>query len=118
MVHLSTIDALDPVVLTFPSASRSTVSHSNLILSEVSWYDDLDVRIEAFAATGEPRGVGVFRVVRGFTLFLADVLAQLAVGELDGGQIRVTKTGGNGLMWGLLATVAEDRVSVSLGTNP
>ncbi len=53
------------------------------------------------------------------SLFLIDVLQQLGVGELDGGQIRVTKTAGIGLMRGVLATLSDDgRVSLSLGANP
>lgn len=38
---------------------------------------------------------------------------------LDRGQIRVTKTAGNGLTWRILTNVFEDgKVSVSLGLNP
>jgi hypothetical protein len=36
IVRRSTIEALNPTVLSFPSAKRSADSHSNLILSEVS----------------------------------------------------------------------------------
>jgi virginiamycin B lyase len=119
VVRLSTIEALDPGGLVFPSATRSASAHSNLILAEVAWAADIDVRVEAFSAAGESLGSREFHVPRGRALFLADVLAQLAVIGLDSGQIRVTKTGGTGLMWGILATMHDDgRLSVSLGANP
>jgi hypothetical protein len=55
---------------------------------------------------------------RNGTLFLVDVLGQLGVAELDGGQIRVTRVGGDGLLWGLLTRVYDDgRVSASPGRN-
>jgi hypothetical protein len=64
-------------------------------------------------------GSAAFDLSTGSTLFLVDVLARLGVPSLKDGQIRVTKTGGTGLIWGLLATVSDEgRVSVSLGTNP
>jgi hypothetical protein len=122
VVRRSTIEALNPTVLAFPSANRSAGSHSNLILSEVSWVEGrtLSLLVEAYSAAGELLGSpAAFEVTTGGTLFVIDVLQQLGVSELDGGQIRVTKTGGTGLMWGLLATVYDEgRVSVSPGLNP
>jgi hypothetical protein len=106
----------------FPSAKRSADSHSNLVLSEVSWVEGrgLSILVEAYSAAGEQLGSSAaFDLSTGGALFLIDVLARLGVSEFDGGQIRVTKTGGSGLMWGLLATVFDDgRVSVSPGMNP
>lgn len=99
IVRRSTIEALDPAVLAFPSAKRSSGAHSNLILSEVSWVEGrvLSVLVEAYSAAGERLGSSAaFEVTTGGTLFLVDVLAQLGVSELDGGQIRVTKAGGTG----------------------
>jgi hypothetical protein len=121
VIRRSTIEALNPTLLAFPSAKRSADSHTNLILSEVSWVEGraLSLVVEAYSPDGERPGSSVaFEVTTGSTLFLVDVLAQLGVSELDGGQIRVTKTGGSGLMWGLLATLSDDgRVSVSPGAN-
>jgi hypothetical protein len=121
VVRFSTIEALNPTVLSFPSARRSPGAHSNLVVAEVSREEgrDLSILVEAYTTTGDRLGAAIFGVSTGTTLFLMDVLAQLGVSELDDGQIRVTKTGENGLMWGLLATVYDEgRVSVSLGTNP
>jgi hypothetical protein len=121
VIRRSTIEALNPTLLAFPSAKRSADSHTNLILSEVSWVEGraLSLVVEAYSPDGERPGSSVaFEVTTGSTLFLVDVLAQLGVSELDGGRIRVTKTGGSGLMWGLLATLSDDgRVSVSPGAN-
>ena len=79
----------------------------------------LSVRVEAYSPAGDSLGSAGFDLSNGTTLFLVDVLVQLGVSELDGGQIRVTKTGGNGLMWGLLATLTDDGgVTVSPGLNP
>lgn len=122
VVRRSTIEALNPAVLAFPSAKRSAGAHSNLILSEVSWVEGrtLSIVVEAYSPVGERLGSpAAFEVTTGGTLFLVDVLAKLGVSELDAGQIRVTKTGGSGLMWGLLATVYDEgSVSVSPGMNP
>jgi hypothetical protein len=112
---------LNPAVLSFPAARRSIDSHSNLIVAEVSREEgrELSILVEAYSSAGERLGSAAFDLSAGSTLFLVDVLAQLGVENLADGQIRVTKTGGTGLMWGLLATVYdEDRVLVSLGTNP
>jgi virginiamycin B lyase len=121
VVRYSTIEALNPLVLAFPGAERSTGSHSNLVLAELSREPgrELSIRVEAYSATGDRLGSAVFHVSTGDTLFLVDVLSQMGIGELEAGQIRVTKTGGSGLMWGLLATVSDDgRISVSPGRNP
>jgi hypothetical protein len=127
VVRYSTIQAMNPAVLAFPSARRTTDSHSNLIVADVSreMSSGLSILVEAFSAAGERLGAANLSIPpgggfsAGNTLFLVDVLAQLGVAALDGGQIRVTKTGGSGLMWGLLATLSDDgRISVSPGLNP
>jgi hypothetical protein len=121
VVRFSTIEALNPAVLSFPAARRSIDSHSNLIVAEVSREEGraLSILVEAYSAAGERLGSAAFDLSTGTTLFLVDVLAQLGVPSLEDGQIRVAKTSGTGLMWGLLATVSDEgRVSVSLGTNP
>lgn len=118
-ILLSTLADRNPSILAFPSASRGVDVHTNLVLAEVGFDDAITVRVEAFSPGGDFLGGNSFRIETGTTLFLVDVLSQLGVAELDGGQIRVTKTGGNGLMWGLLATLSDDgRVTVSPGTNP
>jgi hypothetical protein len=121
VVRFSTIEALNPSVLSFPGARRSSVTHSNLFVAEVTREDGrgLSIVVEAYSPAGDRLGSAAFDLSTGRTLFLVDVLNQLGVSALDNGQIRVTKTGGTGLMWGLLATVSDDgRISVSPGMNP
>jgi virginiamycin B lyase len=118
-IRLSTLTDRNPFVLAFPSASRGAGVHANLVVAEVGSDDEISVRVDAFSPGGELLGSNSFRIEASTTLFLVDALAQLGVSELDGGQIRVTKTGGTGLMWGLLATLTDDGgVTVSPGMNP
>ena len=122
VVRLSTLRKLNPSVLTFPGASRGgTGAHSNLVLAEVSEQGEpLEVLVEAFSADGETVGNGrSVSLSESQTTLLVDVLGLLGVSDLAGGQIRVTKTGGTGLLWGLLATVSDDgTLSTSPGMNP
>ncbi len=128
VVRFSTIRKLNPSVLTFPRATRGPGTHSNLVLAEVNAFGffpsvsqpDLNLSIQAYSASGEPVGTAlpVSLNMRG-SIELFDILSVLGVPELDGGQIRVTKVGGSGLLWGLLATSSEDgTLSTSLGINP
>lgn len=123
--RLSTILSLNPSVLAFPSATRSESAHSNLVLAEVSNTGTLSMLVEAFSASGQLVGSLPVAItadpldVDHRAVFLVDALSQLGVSQLEVGQIRVTKTGGDGVMWGLLATVYSDgRVIVSVGKNP
>ena len=115
----STLVALNPGVLAFPFRVVAAGEHSNLFVSEIGLTTDLAVRIEAFAFSGEPLGSLTRTVRAGETLLLVDALAQLGATGVSEGQIRVTKTGGGGNLWGLLTTVADDgRVSVAVGRHP
>jgi len=119
VVRMSTLEALDPSTLAFPSAIRSTEGHSNLLLAEVGGSQDIGTRIETFSAEGENLGSLDVFLGAGHSIFLIDALNRLGVSSLDRGQVRVTKTAGTGLMWGILTTVFEDgRVSVIVGANP
>lgn len=115
----STIVALNPLVLSFPGAQRSPTAHTNLFISEVGMSWDVAVLVEAYAPSGERLGQEIHFIPRGETLFLQDVLQRLGVSELPQGQIRLMRTAGNGVMWGLLATVFDDgHVSVTAGKHP
>jgi len=119
LVRRSTIEARNPSVLAFPSAVRTAGAHSNLFVSEVVLGSGITVQVEAYSAAGDQLGGQAFSLGAGETIFLMDILARLGVPELSGGQIRVTKTGGAGVMWGLLATVYDDgRISVAVGKHP
>ncbi|HKD11824.1 MAG TPA: hypothetical protein VKE50_07100 [Thermoanaerobaculia bacterium] len=121
VVRYSTIRRLNPSVLTFPSATRNVEAHTNLVLAEVSAGEgEVQVIVEAYSADGELEGRSRPMILSGAqTIVFGDVLAMLGIGDLEGGQIRVTKLSGNGLMWGLLATAYDDgRLLVSAGLNP
>jgi virginiamycin B lyase len=119
VLRVSTLESLNPSALAFPSAIRSAEGHSNLILAEVGGTRDIAARIEAFSSEGENLGSLDLSLGAGRSIFLVDVLNQLGVTFLDLGQIRVSKTAGTGLMWGILTTVFEDGgVAVTVGTNP
>jgi hypothetical protein len=114
----STLINLNPRVLSFPGAQRSAGVHTNLFISEIGLSWELAVRIEVFSPSGERLGQEVHVIPRGQTLFLQDVLPRLNVNELAEGQIRVTRTAGNGILWGLLTTMFDDgRVSVAAGKH-
>jgi hypothetical protein len=116
----STLVALNPLVLSFPDARRAAGIHTNLFVSEVGTTAGISVRIEAFSAAGDLLGTEALALAPGETLFLQDVLARMNVAEILDGQIRVTRTGGAGVLWGLAATVFDDdgRVTVTPGKHP
>jgi virginiamycin B lyase len=127
-IRLSTVAALDPAVLVFPSALRTRGGgHSNLLISEISARaylrfpipQDVQVLVEGFSAAGQSVG-SLNATVPGYdSLYLVDVLGKLGVDELSGGSIRLTRVGGRGIMWGYLITVTDDgAIGVSLGATP
>lgn len=115
----STLVALNAGVLAFPFRIGAAGDHSNLFVSEIGLSSDLSVKIEAFAFSGELLGSTTRTIAPRETLFFVDVLARLGVTGISQGQIRVTKTGGGGILWALLSTVSDDgRVSVAVGRHP
>jgi len=115
----STLVTLDPRVLAFPSAVRTTGAHTNLFVSEIEIANGLTVSVEVYSPAGEQLGQRTIALAPGETVFLQDVLATLGITQLSEGQIRVTKSSGAGKMWGLTATVYDDgRVSVATGKHP
>ena len=115
----STLIALNPVVLSFPGAQRTSTSHSNLFVSEIGLSWEIAILVEVYASSGDRLAQEIHVIPRGETLVLQDVVARLGVDELSEGQVRLTRIGGNGVMWGLLATVLDDgRVSVTAGRHP
>jgi hypothetical protein len=114
----STLINRNPRVLSFPGAQRSAGVHTNLFISEIGLSWEMAVLVEVFSPSGERLGQEVHVIPRGQTLFLQDVLSRLGVNELAEGQIRVTRTAGNGILWGLLTTMFDDgRVSVAAGMH-
>lgn len=115
----STLVALNPGALAFPFRFLTAGEHSNLFVSEIGLSSDLAVTIEAFAFSGDRLASTTRSLAPGETIFLVDVLTQLGVTAISEGQVRVTKTGGAGILWGLLSTVSDDgRVTVAVGRHP
>jgi hypothetical protein len=115
----STLVTLNPLVLSFPGIERSPASHTNLFVSEIGLTAGIDVSIEAYASSGERLGQESRSLAAGETLFLQDVLPRLNASELSEGQIRLMRTGGGGVMWGVTATVFDDgHVTVTAGKHP
>ena len=123
VVRESLLVALNPQVLVLPGASRQSGIHSNVILESIGGgLVPTLVRLELFDSQGQLLGSGEFVVV-GESTFRAttvvDVVGALGVSTLDAGQVRVTKLGGDGVLWGVLATVTrEGSLKISVGANP
>jgi hypothetical protein len=120
----STLLALNPGTLSFPGAVRDAKRHSNLILVNIQRPDthqgpSIEVSISAFDEQGQPLGSTAATIPWGTTLFLPDVIEAIGGSSMSGGQILVTKTGGEGVLWGLLTTLTSDGTSaVSTGFQP
>lgn len=124
VIGRSTLQALDPSVLSFPGAIRSAGSYSNLILQTVGGVTEpsTGVLVELFGQSGERMGSAELTVPQELTspaLTLVDVVALLGVAQLELGQIRVTKTSGDGILWGVMSNVyADGSLAVVAGVNP
>lgn len=120
--RLSTIALLDPSVLVFPGAFRTATGRSNLFIAEVEPLseerpDPVSLRIDVFSPEGNHLGSEPVTVYSGGRSFFVDSLGRLGIDRLTNGQIRVTKTGGAGLLWGSLTTIDGDAVVTDSGTN-
>lgn len=111
-------------MLVFPGARRSDGVYSNLILESLGpdATSTSAVLVEVFDSEGQRRG-SVPLIVTGESTIqavtLVDVVGAAGVPTLDGGQVRVTRTAGPGVLWGALATVyREGFLQVSVGANP
>ena len=121
---LSTLLALDTSHLAFPGAHRSATSRSDLVLSSLrtpgrTQVDISTLRIDALDATGAILGSETITLSYGQSVFLIDELARLGIGQLDLGQLRVTRVEGTDAIWGIMASIADDgAVTLSVGANP
>lgn len=126
-MRLSTLTSLNPETLSFPGAVRNGLARTNLLISELN-VDSLvldrqpltmRVRVDLFASDGTQMASGEFSVVAGTSLYLVDVIGRLGVTTLQDGQIRVSRVGPEGRLWGYLATVNGDgAISIYSGVNP
>jgi hypothetical protein len=113
-----TVDPREYPVLVFPGLRRQPGVYSNLILQSFGNFT-AEVLVEVFGPDGQLLGNEVVTTPRFDTLplVLMDVAGRLGLTEIDGGQVRVTNQSGRSL-WGVLATVYPDRLSMIEGANP
>lgn len=122
--QVSTLLALNPSELNFPGARRGATGRCNLMVANVAdpnvgFGQPVNVRIEAFSAGGGALGHAEVSLGYGETTFISDVLGFLGIAELDNGQLVLTKSGGEGVFWGIMPISRSDgSLSVSLGTAP
>jgi hypothetical protein len=105
--------------LDFPGAVRSSDAHSNLVLAEVGGqFLSASVRIDAITTDGTTVATKNVSLATRQTLFLVDILTTMGLQEFSG-HLRVTYTGGGGIIDGALATLTSDGgFAVSAGFNP
>jgi hypothetical protein len=120
--RLSTLAGLDTSVLVFAGLRRQPGVYSNLILQNVGSQGAAEALVEVFSADGALLGNEVVAVPVEDTfhsLTLIDVASRLSTSQADGGSVRVTRRSGEGILWGVLATVhADGRLAVGIGLNP
>jgi len=118
----STLRASDTGELVFPGLRRDAATRSNLILQIVGTENNAPVTIEAFDAQGASLGqtTAVVPSEAGFhALTLVDVVALLGGDQVEGGRLVVRRTSGDAVVWGVLATYAQDgALTMSGGLNP
>jgi virginiamycin B lyase len=118
----STIKGLNPVVLSFAGATKSAGGgRSNLVLADASSTPGGTARgtIEVLDREGNLVGTTAFDLSQASSLFLGDIVGLVGGSGLENGQVRVRKTGGTALLWGVLATARDDgSLSISTGLNP
>jgi hypothetical protein len=128
VVRLSTLNLLAPSVLSFPAASRTSITHSNIgvgVIAPDGTNPPFSIRIDVLSSTGMLLASGTFENTLvpelgfGANIYLVDVLGYLGITELEDGQVRVTKISGDGALWGEMATItSECGVLMTEGINP
>jgi hypothetical protein len=121
VVTYATLVARGGAPMVFVGALRSADgAHSNLAIAETANLvgSDAIVRIDAIDENGQTVATMNRSIIPAHVLFLTDILEQMGVSEFSG-QIRVTQTGGTGVLDGALATLTPDGgFAVSSGFNP
>jgi hypothetical protein len=120
--RLAALIALNPNQLVFGVGSQ--VARANLLLANLrdagqSDGSDVTVSIEAFSADGQQLASRDLTVPFGQPSYVVNIGQFLGVPNPAGGQIRVTKTAGTGIFWGILPSVNTDAtISITLGEVP
>lgn len=109
--------------LSFPGARRGNTERCNLLLANV-WEPGtqtggaVEVEVSVVDAGGHVLASRVIEIGERQQAFLVDVVGQLGVAALDGGQVRVRKLAGD-VMWGILTVTRSDgSMSVCTGVVP
>ncbi|HEY2798928.1 MAG TPA: hypothetical protein VGK26_13645 [Thermoanaerobaculia bacterium] len=122
---LTSLRSVNAAELVFAGARHGEAGRSNLLLANVpdptggSFGPSLQLAIEAFSAEGVSLGQTTTTVEYGTTVFVRDILGALGVFEVENAQLHVTKTGGGGVLWGIMPISRSDgSFSVSVGAVP
>jgi len=110
VVLRSRLEAVNPTTLNFGGVYHGGLGHSNLVLGNIvraagTNSDDLPVTIDLFDAGGALLGTVSLTVPYNGTALIGDVAGYISTVPVALGQVRVTKSGGGALMWGILYTV-------------
>jgi hypothetical protein len=110
VILLSRLEAASPTALNFGGVYHGGFGHSNLVLGNIvraagTNFDDLPVTINLFDAGGTLLGSASLTIPYNATTLIGDVANYVSTVPVALGQLRVTKTGGGALMWGILYTV-------------
>ena len=121
---LSALLALNLDALVLPGAIAGQAERSNLLvanLGEIGQYDGDSVvlRVEVIDAIGNTLASRELPLDFRNTKFLADVVRWAGAGDLDQGQLLLTRIGGAGKFWAIMPVVhADGSVSISNGVIP
>jgi len=123
--HLSSLLRGMPESLVRLGVRRSAGGdHSNLLLTSIQPRKDVEasgiaLRVEVSDDSGLTVGSGDFSLRFGESRLIRDVVGTLGVPDLQGGEIRVTRTAGKYPFWAVLANVdADGAVSIHGGRAP
>jgi hypothetical protein len=123
IVLLSRLMAANVSTLDFAGVTQDRSAHSNLVLGNVLKPDsingeDLPMFLELFDSDGTLVGSSSLGLSYGETILIGDIAASLGFRPLSLGHLRIIRTGGAALMWGILYTIdSNGAATASLGTN-
>jgi hypothetical protein len=127
VIRQSTLTNIAPTTLSFPGATLTNDSYTNLMVAAVFPAGparpmfDITVHIEAFDGNGNLLGARDTSVDPFVPFFVPHILESLGISSLENGQLRVTQTSGTvSLPWGVMSTLtpATGDVAVSQGLVP
>jgi hypothetical protein len=105
----------NPSTLVFPFAAGGRL---NLYVTQIERGAAVTLHVEILSSGGDHLASQDVELSFQHRL-LADLLGAAGISGVHSGQIRVTKTGGDGVMWGLLAALGSDGTfTITPGVNP